>query len=184
LPFGLRRGTLSGVTLRNTYQFVAHPDIRRALSSPGGPVEPLLTEDMLQAAIPGLIVEELTKRQYGPRVVNVQLERPTHEQALDEIFAAVERLGFRLGPAIVSEWSSNVTEAAIRSVVGDAAMEDPVIGFLVAIAAEVVGLFVSSEEQKLQARYEAQPLYFGWELRQIPQQPLSVRGHQPGFLPA
>ena len=90
----------------------------------------------------------------------------------------------RHGPAIDGEWSSNATEAAIRSVIGDAAMEDPVVAFFVAIAADVVGLFVSSEERKLQARYEANRLYFGWELRQIPQQQSSVQGHRPGFSPA
>jgi hypothetical protein len=182
LPSAPRRATLSGVALQNTYELVAHPDIRRALSSPGGPVEPQLTEGMLKSAIPDLIVEVLTKRQSGPRVVQVQLDRPTHEQALDEIYAAVERFGFQLGPAIVSELSSNATEAAVRSVIGDAAMEDPVVAFFVATAADVVGLFVSSEERKLQARYEANRLYFGWDLRQIQQQQQpSVQGHRPGF---
>ena len=63
------------------------------------------------------------------------------------------------------------------------------LAILVALAgrlmiAEGVGLFVSSEERKLHAQYEANQLYYGWTLRQIPQQQLSGQSHQPGFSPA
>ena len=171
-------GAMRGADSINTYRLVVRPDIRLAR---GLPIEPPLTSDMVVGAIPGVVVREVSEHQWGPRVVDVQLDRDTHDQALDDIERAVEAFGFSVAEAVVSEWAGDVTKAAIRSVIGDAAMEDPVVAFLVAIAADVVGLFVSSEERKLQARYEANRLYFGWDLRQIPQQQPSMQGHQPGF---
>ena len=151
---------MRGADSINTYRLVVRPDIRLAR---GLPIEPPLTSDMVVGAIPGVVVREVSEHQWGPRVVDVQLDRDTHDQALDDIERAVEAFGFSVAEAVVSEWAGDVTKAAIRSVIGDAAMEDPVVAFLVAIAADVVGLFVSSEERKLQARYEANRLYFGWD---------------------
>lgn len=157
----------------NTYKIRINPDIRHALSS----VEPTLTKKMLVDAIPDIVVRGMSDRQWGPRIIDVQLDRATHEQALEEIVSAVQWFGFSLAEAVVSEWADNATERAIRWMLGegavDVAAENPAVGILAAIIGGVVGLFVSTEERKLEAQYEAHRLYYGWAFRETPRQQLA-----------
>jgi hypothetical protein len=64
------------------------------------------------------------------------------------------------------------------------AAANPIDGFLVYMIGTLVRAVVSEEERKLEARYEAQQLYFGnWTLREIPKQQPSIQGFRPGFSP-
>jgi hypothetical protein len=167
-----------------TYDLVLQPDIRRALSVGR---EPALTAAMLEEALPGCSALEPITHQSGPRRVHLQHDRHTPEQALEEIAAVALRLGFFVGSAIVNEWAGDAGERAARWLLGDGAVDaaatNPVDGILVYVIGTVVRALVSKEERKLEARYEARELYYGWTLMELPQQSQASRILQPGFSP-
>ena len=171
--------------MRTTYDLVFQPDVRRALSVGR---EPQLTAAMLEDALPGCSVVEPIEEQWGPRRVHLRHDRPTPEQALQEIASAAPQLGFFIGNVIVNKWAGDAGERAARWLLGDgtvdAAAANPIDGILVYIIGTIVRAVVSEEERKLEAQYEARQLYFGWTLREIPQQQRSVQGVRPGFSPA
>jgi acetolactate synthase regulatory subunit len=169
----------------NTYRIVARPDIRYAIST----VEPPLTTAMLAQAIPDAIIREVSQYQWGPRVVDLGLDRDSHDEALNRIVSVLRRFGFSVAEVIVSEWASDAAEAAVRSVLGDgvvdAAATNPIAGALVVVAGAVASAVVSEQEQKLRARYEAHQLYSGaWSYTQIEWQSSQGQRVQPSFSPA
>ena len=87
----------------NTYTVVVKPDIRLVA---GELVE--LSEEAIAAELTGAVVHGLAQTNWGLYVADLQLRRPTHEQALDDISSALERLGCSFVEAAVREW---VTEA-------------------------------------------------------------------------
>jgi hypothetical protein len=169
-----------------TYDLVFQPDVRRALSVGH---EPQLTAAKLEDALPGYSVVEPIEEQWGPRRVRLRYDRPTAEQALEEIASVAPQLGFFIGNAIVNEWAGDAGERAARWLLGDGAADaaavNPVDGFLVYIVGTLVRAVVREEEQKLEAQYEAQHLYFGgWTLREIPQQLPPEQSFAPSLWPA
>jgi hypothetical protein len=93
-------------TLR-TFSFIARPDVRYAI---GLPSEPKLTEATLRDAIPGAVIRALGSQQWGPRTVDIRLDRSTREQALDEIILVLRNFGFALGEIIISEWTDDAAQ--------------------------------------------------------------------------
>jgi hypothetical protein len=169
----------------NTYRIVARPDIRYAIST----VEPPLTTAMLMQAIPDAVIREVSQYQWGPRVIDLGLDRDSHDEALNRIAPVLQRFGFSVAEVIVSEWASDAAEAAVRLLLGDgvvdAAATNPFAGALVAVAGVVAGAVVSKQEKKLRARYEAHQLYSGaWSYAKIERQSSQRQRIQPGFSPA
>lgn len=166
-----------------TFDLIFQPDVRRALSVGR---EPQLTAADLEQALSGCCVVDPIEDQWGPRRVHIEHDRPSPEQALEEIASVAPHLGFSIGNALVNKWAGDAGERAARWLLGDGAVDaaavNPVDGFLVYIVGTLVRAVVREEEQKLEAQYEAQHLYFGgWTLREIPQQQPSGQGFQPGF---
>jgi hypothetical protein len=171
--------------VRTTYDLVFQPDVRRALSVGH---EPQLTAAKLEDALPGCSVVEPIEDQWGPRRVHLRHDRPTPEQALQEIASAAPQLGFSIGNAMVNKWAGDAGERVARWLLGDGAVDaaaaNPLDGLLVYIVGTLVRAVVREEEQKLEAQYEAQHLYFGgWTLREIPQQQPSERSLAPSLWP-
>ncbi len=143
---------------------------------------------MLEDALPGCSLVEPIEEQWGPRRVRLRHDRPTAEQALQEIASVAPQLGFFIGNAIVNKWAGDAGERAARWLLGDgtvdAAAANPIDGVMVYIIGTIVRAVVSEEEHKLEAQYEARQLYFGWTLREIPQQQPPERSFAPGLWPA
>jgi hypothetical protein len=172
--------------VNSTYDLIFQPDVRRALSVGR---EPQLTAAILEQTLPGCSVVEPIEDQWGPRRVHLQYNRPTPEQALEDIDRIAPQLGFFIGNAIVNKWAGDTGERAARWLLGDGAVDaaaaNPVDGFLVYIIGTLVRAVISEEERELEAQYEAQHLYFGgWTLREIPQRQPSGQGFRPGFSPS
>jgi hypothetical protein len=169
--------------MNTTYDLIFQADVRRALSIGR---EPQLTASMLERALPGCSLVEPIEDQWGPRRVHLQHDRPTPEQALQEIASVAPQLGFFIGNAIVNKWAGDAGERAARWLLGDgtvdAAAVNPIDGILVYIIGTIVRAVVSEEEHKLEAQYEARQLYFGWTLTEIPQQQLLAQDFQAGFV--
>lgn len=149
-----------------SYEVIFQPDIRRATQIVR---EPIVTEALLEQLLPGSSLRESIKQQWGPRSIHVQLDRPSHEQALEDIARAAAQLGFSIGIAVVNEWVDDAGERAARWLLGDGALDvadiDPVDAVLVYLVGTGVRFVVGREEQKLKARSAANWLYFGgWQL--------------------
>jgi hypothetical protein len=171
--------------VRTTYDLLFQPDVRRALSVGR---EPQLTAAMLEGALPGCSLMEPIEDQWGPRRVHLRHDRPTPEQALQEIASVAPKLGFLIGNAIVNKWAGDAGERAARWLLGDgtvdAAAADPIDGVLVYIIGTIVRAVVNEEEHKLEAQYTARQLYFGWTLTEIPQHQPSGPSLAPSLWPA
>jgi len=114
--------------------------VRRALSIGR---EPALTAAILEEVLPGCSVLEPITRQSGPRRVQLKHDRPSPEQAIEDIAAVALRLGFFVGSAVINEWAGDVGERAARWLLGDGAVDapatNPVDGILVDIIGTVSG---------------------------------------------
>lgn len=164
----------------HTYEVTLRPDIRLARRA----AEPLLTRDMLLDALPGATILALSEQQWGPRVLNVRLERQSHEDTLQEIREVAARFGFALVEAIVSEWTDDAAERAVRWILGDGAVDaaasDPVVGVAAFVIGAIAGAAAGNAEKQLVKRYEAHSLRYGWSLREL-QLPAAGQRPQPGF---
>lgn len=159
--------------MRATYDLIFQPDVRHALSVGH---EPQLTAAILEDALPGCSLMEPIAEQWGPRRVHLRHDRPTAEQALQEIASIAPQLGFFIGNAIVNKWAGDTGERAARWLLGDGAVDaaaNPIDGVLVYIIGTIARAIVSEEEHKLEAQYEARQLHSGWTLTELPQQQTS-----------
>jgi hypothetical protein len=170
----------------NTYKIIARPDIRLAFP---GPIEPPLTDYMLVEALVGLTVRELGEDQLGRRTVDVQLQRPTHDQALHEIIGTLQQFGFAFVEATVTEWASQTVERAFLWGLGGGALgatsDNPAAALLAAVVGGLIGAATGAEVHKLTAEYRAVWNYHDrcWVFHEVHQQP-SMHSLRPGFSPA
>lgn len=185
LPFQEHASYPNNPDLVKSYKVVARPDIRLAAHG----LQPL-NEDVLVQALEGAVVREVGETQWGLRVVDVQLRRPSDAEALDEIVSVLEQLGFSLVEATVSEWVREGFERAIAwafggFVLGGGISENLLIGLAAFAVGGIAAQWVGAEGHRLEAQFEAQRDHRGvWVYREIPGQPVSAPALRPGFSPA
>lgn len=135
---------------------------------------PTLDAVALAQAIDGATVRELTVSQSGGYEVDIQLERPSHQEALDDIYNFLLPLGFTVADAVVTEWVNATVQVALIGALGGGAAGSTsrnagtaLAGTLLGgIAGGIAGSFV----RNMRATYSAQRLYpSGWQLTHIPQ---------------
>jgi hypothetical protein len=155
-----------------TYKLVVQPDIRlvaHGLLS--------LTEDALMQEISDIVVRELSETHFGWRVVDVELRRQDDAEALDEIVAALERLGFSLVEVTVSKWASAMAGKVVGAVggfaVGAGASENLAVGLVTSAIGTFIGHLVGDAARRIVADYKAQRDHRGiWVFGEmIPRQP-------------
>jgi hypothetical protein len=168
-----------------SYKIVARPDVRFAHAGQIG--FPLTTERVV-SELGGAVVRTLSEDRRGRTVVDLHLERPTHEEALSEILLAVNRLGFSLVEATVSEWANEVVERAVIGALGGGgaigtASDDVALARLAAAVGAIVGAWSGAQVQRLAHRYEARLFATGWQLTEISQPQPAVQRLRPGVSP-
>ncbi len=163
--------------MTSTYRIVVRPDFRYALSvGMGGPVERELTAEMLVNAIAGVVVRDVSRTPGGHRVVDVQLERPSHEAALGEIVRALKQLGFSYVEATVSEWVSSAVDGLVAGAGSGGLLgipsKSPLVALIGALVGAVIGGLIGSEAREIVAEYRVRwnPRTAGWVLTKIPSQ--------------
>lgn len=172
-----------------TYKIVVRPDIRLAFP---GPVEPPLTEAMLVEALAGVAVRELSENQWGHRTVDVQLQRPTHDQALHEIIGTLQGFGFAFVEATVSEWANEAAQRGFLWAIGGggtvgAASDNATAALLAALVGGFIGAVTGAEVHKLTAEYRAVWNYHDrcWVFHEVEQpQPQPWQTLRPGVSPS
>jgi hypothetical protein len=132
-----------------------------------------LTAEALGTAITNVLVRRLTALADQGYEAELLLQRPTHEDALLEISAAIERLGYAVGEAFIVEYASAVAESAVSGFFGAGALgatsRNPVIALVAAGAGAAVGAAVGRFIQIEKARYEGvwNPYTNSWQLTQV-----------------
>lgn len=158
----------------NTYRFLTYP------KSPvwANPSVQLLDAAAITRSIAGAIVHRFEPDQMGQFVVELALERQFHGDALDEIAASLEAMGWTVSQAVVTEW---VTEAVAGATFGGGAgaaagvsTKDPLAFVVITMLGLAVGAGIGSLFRKIRSRYHAtrRPRYLGdgWELALLPAQ--------------
>ncbi len=138
-----------------TYRLVVRPDIRLAAH---GLLSPL-SEDALTRAISDIAVRELSEAHFGEQVVDVALRRRDDAEALGEIVAALERLGFSFVEATVSEWASGTAVKAMGAAggfaVGAGISENLVVGLVASAVGALIGHLVGDATRQVIGDYRA-----------------------------
>lgn len=151
-----------------TYRLKVKPDIRYM----AGEI-PRLTQDMLVQSLAGVVVRELGETHYGERIVDVQLERPTDKDALDELTLVLRQLGFSLVEARLSQWVNQALARALgyaagSLIVGTGISKKPAIGVASSVLTFLVVSAIETEAYKLLAEYEVGRDYAGsWTFREL-----------------
>jgi hypothetical protein len=168
-----------------TYKIVVEPKLYYPLPGFGS----ALTEDVLVEAIAGVVVRGLGQDRLGRPTIDVQLERPTEAQALNELVGLMEELGFSVIETTVIHWVDEAVDRAILGLLGGGvlggATENGVVAAAGALTGAIVGWITGAEVQKLKAEFQARRDYEGnWSLHQIDRRPPPAPGFQPEFSPA
>ena len=139
---------------------------------------PSLAAETVTNALKGAVVRSLVADTTGGLNLDLQLQRPSHEQALDDIVVALQQIGWNVIDATVTEWVSATAQGLVLGAFGfgaaGSAIHDPEImvlaGFIGAIAGGIAGSFV----QNVKVVYQAQRAYpSGWVLTPV-QRPTPV----------
>ncbi len=166
-----------------TYRFHAYPAGPYFRWSYSG--VPALSADSLVTALAGGTVRELVASRHGGYEVDIQLDRPTHTDALADIESALWQMGFETAQALITEWASSLVEGALLGTAGGGAIgsasKDPIGALVGAIIGLAVGAVVGSTLQTAKVRYQADRLHphgGGWLLTQL-QPPQPTSSYQP-----
>lgn len=159
----------------NSYRFYARSYYPRYALWGGAPS---LSTDALAQSVAGVIVREIVETNDGGYVVDVQLQRNAHEDALNEIFAVAEQAGFQIVEATVTEWVTSWIEGLLfgaggGTIVGAELRQDAgaLIGLFVGAAVGAIG---GALKPKIKAQYHAQRnilVQGGWLLTPIQPEP-------------
>jgi hypothetical protein len=138
-----------------TFRFLVRPDIRLSAGQ-----LPSLTEEILVETLVGVAVREVGETQWGLHFADIQLRRPTVEEALNDSEKAFEQLGFALVEVAVSDWATETVGQALVGrlsglVIGGGLSENLLIGAFAAAVGSAAGAFAGHEARTLKAEYLA-----------------------------
>lgn len=165
----------------NTYRFLTYP------KSPlwSNPSLRSLDAAGITRSIAGAIVHRLEPDSMGQFIVELALNRQFHGDALDDIASGLERMGWTVSQAIVTEWVTETvagaTFGASAGAVAGLSSKDPVAFAVLTVLGFAIGAGVGSLFTKIRAQHQAtrRPRYLGdgWELALLPAQPEQPGAH-------
>lgn len=146
---------------------------------------PPLTHESLVAAIEGVVVHELSRDEHGNNFVNVELQRSSHEEALNEILVAVQQLGYSWLEASVTEWTDHAVGGFFFGSLGGGSAGvstgEGAVGLFLTVLGAITGAVIGSFIESVKIVYEVQWTGFGWQLVQVHPAPSPAFGAQPGL---
>lgn len=163
--------------MRQTY----HIRVRPQLLAPA--VSSLTAESFLER-LAGLAVHEILTNSSGEALVHLELRRASHEDALNEILAAVQQLGYTWLEARVFEWADKALIGAVAGALGGGTAGSASNDGSLATVAALIGLLAGALIGSFFARekvYQVHRTPRGWVLTPLTPDP----GHalsQPALL--
>jgi hypothetical protein len=130
---------------------------------------PSLSAETVADALPGAVIRSLVADTTGGLDLDLQLQRPSHKQALDDIAVALQQIGWNIVEAMVTEWVNATAQGIVLGGLGfgaaGSASHDPGIMLVAAVAGALVGGVAGSFVQKVKVVYQVQRAYpSGWML--------------------
>jgi hypothetical protein len=132
---------------------------------------------MIASSLPGVVVRSLELGPDGQVIADLALQRPSHDQALDEIAAAVQQLGYSVIAASASEWVSRWVEGALLGALGGgglgSASRNADFAFFAGLIGALAGAAAGNTVQREKVIYDVRRDHLGrWHL--TPVQPQSA----------
>ena len=123
-----------------------------------------------------------------PAFLDVELNRFTHEEAIEEIAVAVQQLGYSIVEGEIVEWVDAGLKAALIGLVAGAgfgaATGSPVAALAAGVAGGLIGQWVGSCLRSAEVIYRVHPNYLGhWELASARRSTTALRGLSPWVSP-
>lgn len=132
---------------------------------------PKLTSNSLARAFAGAVVRQFAEYGDGSYVVEIDLPRQSHAQALNEIVNVLVRAGFQVGEVQVTEWTTSWMEGAIAGAIGGGAIGTGIASVAGLIFGALIGAEVGAVggmfQRKVIRTFDAVQNQFvqgGWQL--------------------
>jgi len=158
--------------VKHTYRVHLQPQPHRALVYGAEP----FAADQLIGALEGAVLREVVQGVHGRYEVDLQLQRTTHEEALNEILVAAQQFGYSWLQATVTEWADNAVGGFVIGGFGGtaagASTSNGEASIVLAILGAIVGMVVGSFIDSVKIVYEVHWTSVGWRL--VSQQPREV----------
>jgi hypothetical protein len=166
--------------MKHTYCVRIQPHRYYSLIAAGaGP----LTAQSLANAIEGAAVREITQGDRGDQIVDLQLQRSSHEEALNEILVVVQQLGYAWLEATVTEWADNTVGGALIGFVGGgtagSTSEDGAVSLGLAVIGSLIGAVIGSFIERERVVYVVHWNGSGWVLTPLAPAPTPTPLAQP-----
>jgi len=128
--------------------------------------------DALTSAVQGAVVREVLQAAHGGYVVDIQLHRSSHEEALNDILVAAQQLGYSWLQATVTEWADNALGGFVVGGLGGgvagSSSGDGTVRFFVALLGSIAGAVIGSFINSVKVVYEVRWTPTGWQLVEVP----------------
>jgi hypothetical protein len=141
-----------------------------------------LTPALLSEHLPDdALIQALTTHPSGAQVVSVglQRDRESHEEALNELLFAAQKIGYAFAEAEITKIADRAIEMAVGGGVGGfgvgSTTENGELAVLGAFAGWIAGLFVGANMKKVEVLYRVQLTNTGWHLTPVAPQPMPIR---------
>jgi hypothetical protein len=152
--------------VKHTYTVRIQPQRHHLLAS----MAPLSNESLANA-IEGAIVHSIVPGDRGGHDLHVQLQRPTHEEALNDLLVAVQRFGYSWVEATVTEWADNMLAGFLLGGLGGgtagASSGDGGTSLALAAIGSVVGAVIGSFIDSVKVVYAVHWNGMGWQLVEL-----------------
>lgn len=148
------------------YRLRLRPAARFYFSSPD---QTAPTATALVNAVAGLVVHEHGSTDVGDHVFAVGVRRPTHEQALNELFAVTQQLGYAWAEATISEVTNDAIGGAVLGVLGGGGAgsrsENALITAFAAVIGGIAGTAIGSQIEHNKVIFQVHRTFpNGWTL--------------------
>ncbi len=147
---------------------------------------PSLAAETVTDALEGSVVRSLVADTTGGLNLDLQLQRPSHEQALDDIVVALQQIGWNVIDVTVTEWVDSAVQGIVLGGLGfgaaGSATHDPGIMLIAGLAGAVVGGIAGSLVRNAKVVYQVQRAYpAGWVLTPVQRPGPAGPIVQPGY---
>lgn len=171
--------------MTTSYKFRARPRYPRfglgVYNVFGQPASPKLTAASLGQPLAGAVVRQLIEYTDGSYDAEVDLQRASHQDALNEITNVLVSAGFQVAEAEITEWTTSWLEGAITGAIGGGAIGGAIgsaAGMLLgALIGTEIGAIGGTLQRKVVQVIDARMNYHcpgGWQLAVRPQEPAVI----------
>ena len=166
--------------MKHTYRIRVQPHSYYSVIAAGaGP----LSAKSLARSIEGATVREIAQGDQNDEFIDLELQRPTHEQALNDILVVLQQFGYSWLEATVTEWADNTLGGGLLGFVGCGAAGvssgDGGVGLASALVGALIGAAVGSFIDSAKVVYVVHWNGSGWVLTPLAPAPEQTPAVQP-----